>query len=151
MPNLYQLPSAAWGDMFQTPDGGVFSVDSNGFFRLSYGPPYRVTTSTWTGNDDGQENSCVPIACKHLGLEPPTEMLSHSQLDERLSKYERIVPSGTVADFIRDHKVGSYFVSAYNDDVGHALLCSMAWRTTSRSTRCVSAFASLIGFDKLLK
>jgi hypothetical protein len=41
--------------MFQTPDGGVFSVDSNGFFRLSYGPPYRVTTSTWTGNDDGQK------------------------------------------------------------------------------------------------
>jgi hypothetical protein len=121
MPKLIQLPSLAWGDLLQTPDGGVFSVDGNGFLKLSYGPPYRVdTSSTYSGNDDGKAASCVPLAFQHLGLEPPAESLTYSQLDERLSKFERIVPSGTAADFMRDHQSGKFFVSVYNDDSGHA-------------------------------
>lgn len=122
MPTLFQLPpNIQWGDMFQTSDGGVFSVDGSGFLKLSYGPPYRVDTkSTYSGNDDGQENSCVRVAFNYLGLELPIELPSHSEVDEILSKYKRIVPNGTVADFIRDYKVGKFFVSAYSDGPGHA-------------------------------
>jgi hypothetical protein len=122
MPTLYQLPpNIRWGDLLMTEDGGVFSVDASGFLKLSYGPPYRVdTNSTYSGNDDGKEDSCVPIALRHLGLEPPAESLSNSQLDKRLSKFERIVPLGTAADFIRDHQSGRFLISVYYNDSGHA-------------------------------
>ena len=142
MPKLIQLLNLKWGDMIQTPDGGVFSVDSNGFLQLVYGPPYRVSKdSNWAGNEDGKENSCVPIAFKYLGLELPMDSPTHLQLDDILSRYEKIAPSGTVADFIRDHKEGRYFVSAYSDDVGHAFAVlegvahNLTYQSLSRGVR----------------
>jgi hypothetical protein len=129
MPTLYQLQNLEWGDMVQIPDGGVYSLAADGLIVLSYGAPYRVDTIPVIEKGD-----CVARAFERLNLELPIERPTHSELDDILKSYERIVPPGTCADFAHTHKAGNYFVSTYNADAGgghaFALIDGVAFNLT---------------------
>lgn len=103
MPNLYRIPSARWGDMFLDEETGkIFSVASDGQMVLIALGDGRLLSRPEGNNDDGQEDSCVPIAIAHLEA-------------VKDSIWEKVEFAGTVTEFLRAHPAGKYFVTAATD------------------------------------
>jgi hypothetical protein len=118
--------------MFAT-SAGIFAVDSDGLIQLVHGSPIAVDASAiFEGNDDGANNSCVETAFRYLGLDPepirqyrqttldPASCpIPYDLLDRLLSQFELVKFDGTAAEFIQQHRTGSFYVSVFNDDFSH--------------------------------
>jgi hypothetical protein len=126
--------------MFMLPDGRIFTLDSFGkFVRSSISKqvePWTLHALGEGNNEDGRRTSCTYIAFEHLGL-PLAEVKPFRDADVATpyALVERILADagaqllnchGTVAEFVRTHPSGKYFIEAPRavnaaDDCMHVL------------------------------